>query len=321
MAVLHLRADARRIPLADGSVHAVITSPPYFGLRDYGSGEQIGLELLHDCLGWARGEDCGECYVCTMRCVARELWRVLRDDGTLWLNLGDSYAATGRSGGGAQGRRWEVCGTDATGPRGGKWSPAPDGLKPKDLVGIPWRVALALQADGWTLRQDIIWAKPNPMPESVRDRCTKGHEYVFMLSKGPRYHCDMAAIREPAVYGNHPRTVLDNTPPPPPGASPHSGLRSAPGAEAGRNRRTVWAVATRPYAGAHFAAWPAALVEPMVLAGCPEGGVVLDPFAGSGTTGRVAVQHRRRAILLDLSREYIGLQRERASGVQVEMFD
>jgi len=256
-----------------------------------------------------------------MRCVARELWRVLRDDGTLWLNLGDSYAGSSMTGGTGAGT---LAGTQHgcikahdvrfSGSR-------KTGLPPKSLVGIPWRVALALQADGWTLRQDIIWAKPNPMPESVRDRCTKGHEYVFMLSKRPRYHCDMAAIREPAVYGNHPRTVLDNTPPPPPGASPHSGLRSAPGAEAGRNRRTVWAVATRPYAGAHFAAWPAALVEPMVLAGCPEGGVVLDPFAGSGTTGRVAVQHRRRAILLDLSREYIGLQRERASGVQVEMFD
>ena len=294
MSILHIRADARRIPLADKSVHAVITSPPYFGLRDYGSGEQVGLESLHDCLGWARGEDCGECYVCTMRGVARELWRVLRDSGTLWLNLGDSYANDAKSS---------------------------TALSPKSLVGAPWRVALALQADGWTLRQDIIWAKPNPMPESVRDRCTKGHEYVFMLSKGPRYYCDMAAIRERATHAGR---VVDytgdqknNTVDPEMQRTRVNGRAITVGEY--RNRRTVWNVATRPYAGAHFAVWPEALVEPMVLAGCPEGDVVLDPFAGSGTTGRVAVKHRRRAVLLDLSREYIGLQRERTSGVQVAL--
>nr|WP_314585565.1 site-specific DNA-methyltransferase [uncultured Pseudomonas sp.] len=181
--------------LPDKSVHTCVTSPPYFALRDYGVDGQIGLE--------ASPRE----FIDRLVLVFREVHRVLRDDGTLWVNMGDSYAGTGKSGGGAQGERWDECGADSTGPRGGKWSPAPRGWKQKDLMGMPWRLAFALQDDGWYLRQDIIWHKPNPMPESTRDRCTKAHEYLFLLSKSRRYHYDSDAIREPASYGPTPSGV------------------------------------------------------------------------------------------------------------------
>lgn len=181
--------------LPDKSVHTCVTSPPYFALRDYGVDGQIGLE--------ASPRE----FIDRLVLVFREVHRVLRDDGTLWVNMGDSYAGTGKSGGGAQGERWDECGTDTTGPRGGKWSPAPRGWKQKDLMGMPWRLAFALQDDGWYLRQDIIWHKPNSMPESTRDRCTKAHEYLFLLSKSRRYRYDSDAIREPASYGPTPSGV------------------------------------------------------------------------------------------------------------------
>ena len=336
--ILMLNADARRLPLADGSVHCVVTSPPYFGLRDYGGNDrQIGLEQVHDCLGWARGarlcqgDAAADCYVCTLRGVAREVWRVLRDDGTFWLNIGDSYtsATKGSGGTGASGLRDDGRSRGAmlraaahthAAQMSGSVRKLKTGLRPKSLVGAPWRVALALQADGWILRSDIIWSKPNPMPESVRDRCTKAHEYVFMLAKSPRYYYDADAIREPYVKTGPDHGFIGRQ------GGARDGVQSGGHGSAvfvqgdGRNKRGVWRVSTQPYAGAHFAVWPPALVEPMILAGCPEGGVVLDPFAGSGTTGMVAAQHRRRAILVDCNRAYLAEQaRARTSNIQVNL--
>jgi site-specific DNA-methyltransferase (adenine-specific) len=257
--------------LPDASVHCCVTSPPYWGLRDYGHDGQIGLEATP------------EAYVARMVEVFREVRRVLREDGTCWVNLGDSYATGAgkvgdRPGGGSQGDNW----------RGAKTSPnrmAIQGLKPKDLVGIPWRVAFALQADGWWLRQDIIWAKPNPMPESVRDRCTKAHEYVFLLTKSERYFYDAEAVSEAAICDRmrgpalHPDTVSTNG---------NSGLsrRAFTGT---RNRRSVWTVTTKPYSGAHFAVMPPDLVEPCILAGCPE---QCCPVCGAGYERITAKQKR-----------------------------
>jgi DNA modification methylase len=248
--------------LPDASVHCCVTSPPYWGLRDYGHDGQIGLESTP------------EAYVARMVEVFREVRRVLREDGTCWVNLGDSYATGAgkvgdRPGGGSQGDNW----------RGAKTSPnrmAIQGLKPKDLVGIPWRVAFALQADGWWLRQDIIWHKPNPMPESVRDRCTKAHEYVFLLTKSERYYYDAEAVSEPAAYAgqtgcfsglkNASRAAVA-------GRKPSGNERPEAGRVAvsdRRNRRSVWTITTKPYSGAHFAVMPADLVEPCIKAGCPD---------------------------------------------------
>jgi DNA modification methylase len=263
----------RTIP--DGSARMCVTSPPYYGLRDYGVDAQIGLEATPDA------------FVANMVEVFREVRRVLADDGTLWLNLGDSYAATGKSGGGDQGKRWEECGADTSGPRGGKWSPAPDGYKPKDLLGIPWRVAFALQADGWYLRSDIIWHKPNPMPESVRDRPTKAHEYVFLLSKQPRYYYDAEAVREPhataatnkryrltpaeyeaAKAGSYHDHSCDATQ----GMMQKSKPRVVMRHPSGKNARTVWTITPRPFKGAHFATFPAELAERCIKAGSSERG-------------------------------------------------
>ena len=290
---LLINANAKHIPLADNSVNCVVTSPPYYGLRDYGAGDQIGLEQTPDD------------YVNAMVQVFREVWRVLRDDGTVWLNLGDSYASSGEK---TTGRNDpEKYGTDAGGKIKAGKTP---GLKPKDLIGIPWRVAFALQADGWWLRQDIIWHKPNPMPESVKDRCTKAHEYIFLLTKSARYWYDHEAIKEdfadermgnPGGGGHYAATI--------PGQEPHKGLSKGVwnenGATSGRNKRSVCTVTTKPYPGSHYAVFPPDLIEPCVLAGCPEGGTVLDPFAGSGTTLMVARKHRRNAIGLDLNFEYL----------------
>jgi len=281
------------------SVHTCISSPPYFGLRDYGVDGQIGLESIPDCLGWATGERCGACFVCTLVDVYREVWRVLRDDGTCWVNLGDSYASTGgqspQSGKLFKGRarqRDNVCiSARIRTPH----------IKPKNLMGMPWRVALAMQADGWYLRQDIIWSKPNPMPESVRDRCTKAHEYLFLLSKSPKYYFDAAAIAEPASPNTHARLSQNVE------AQIGSDRAHAGGKTNGRNKRSVWTVATKPYSEAHFATFPPALIEPCVLAGCPAGGIVLDHFGGSGTTGEVAESLGRNAILIELNPSYAQL--------------
>lgn len=294
----------RRMPAE--SVHTCVTSPPYFGLRDYGHDGQIGLEPTPDE------------FVAALVEVFREVRRVLRDDGTLWLNLGDSYArnpAKGQHKPGQSGGKNAYVYDNGNGRASATF--LGDGIKEKDLIGIPWRVAFALQADGWYLRQDIIWHKPNPMPESVRDRCTKSHEYIFLLTKSPKYYYDHEAMREPAVKKPQkmqadPETVRKKA------VGPHS--RGKEGfnhqyadpdrvwaADGKRNRRSVWTVTTKPFKGAHFATFPPALIEPCVLAGCPEGGVVLDPFGGSGTTAGVALKHGRNAILCELNAEYAEL--------------
>lgn len=291
--------------LPDASVHCCVTSPPYWGLRDYGHDGQIGLESTPDA------------YVARIVKVFREVRRVLRDDGTLWLNLGDSYAATTKQSGRNDHDRphnGETRGTYDVGTAGAKTKlrVSLGSLKPKDLCGIPWRVAFALQADGWWLRQDIIWHKPNPMPESVRDRCTKAHEYVFLLTKSERYYYDAEAVSEalsgkPHAPGN--KCVAD---------AGHlrndfgtDAMQRVWGASGRRNRRSVWTVTTKPYSGAHFAVMPSDLVEPCIKAGCPEGGIVLDPFAGSGTTLAVAAELGRSGIGCELNPDYIALAERR----------
>jgi DNA modification methylase len=272
MTVVMHTGDCRDVlkTLAANSVHCVCTSPPYWALRSYLPDDhkdkklELGIE-----------ETPGE-HVANIVEVFREVRRVLRPDGTCWVNYGDSYAATGKSGGGVQGERWEFAGADYTGPLGGKWRPAPNGLKPKDLVGMPWRIAFALQADGWWLRSDIIWAKPNPMPESVTDRPTKAHEYVFLLTKSARYFYDAAAVREnfsDARMGNpgcpSPKAAMI------PGQSPHTfGTKVWDrGADlGGRNLRSVWTIATAPFSEAHFATFPPKLAETCIKAGTSEKG-------------------------------------------------
>ena len=303
MSVRIINADCRDAlrQMPAGSVHCCVTSPPYFGLRDYGHDDQIGLEPTPDE------------FVSAMVAVFRDVRRVLRNDGTLWLNLGDSYAAGGMGAG--SGKQLTNRGTSAGGHMN-KPRKAPDGLKPKDLIGIPWRVAFALQADGWYLRQDIIWHKPNPMPESVKDRCTKAHEYLFLLSKSSRYHFDAEAIQEAAL---RPEGAGNKTHK---GATAYAdgdekmrtkvGLTEI-GARETRNKRSVWTVPTQPFADAHFATFPPALIEPCILAGCPAGGTVLDPFGGAGTTGLVADRHGRDAILIELNPEYAAMAGARIS--------
>jgi site-specific DNA-methyltransferase (adenine-specific) len=297
--------------MPDAFVQACVTSPPYFGLRDYGMDGQIGLEATPDA------------FVARLVEVFREVRRVLRDDGTLWLNLGDSYAGSTMTGGNA--------GINSSGGSDGfkqkrqfaRSSETP-GLKSKDMIGIPWRVAFALQADGWYLRQDIIWHKPNPMPESVTDRCTKAHEYVFLLSKSPRYYFDADAMREPAVtYGRQGRGDADQ---PKQAAIAASGFRNDGGlkddfSRETRNRRSVWTVTTKPFKGAHFATFPPDLIEPCILAGCPVGGVVLDPFGGSGTTAGVALKNGRKAVLCELNPEYAAMIPARIAAIAGETPD
>jgi DNA modification methylase len=298
------------------SIHCVVTSPPYWGLRDYDVDEQLGLESTP------------EEYVAKLVGVFSEVRRVLRPDGTLWLNLGDSYAAGGRGGGGSYMAERKDGSWQRQAIANGYRS-APPGLKPKDLVGIPWRVAFALQADGWYLRSDIIWSKPNPMPESVRDRPTKAHEYVFLMAKSGKYHYDADAIKE-SVTGNAHHRGSGVNPKATPGKNEQSGDRrrsgfnkrwkvkqnasfsaSVTGVVERRNRRTVWTIPTKPFPDAHFATFPPALVIPCIDAGCPEGGVVLDPFAGAGTTGVVAADRGCRFIGIDINPEYCEMARER----------
>jgi DNA modification methylase len=273
-----------------------------------------------------------EAYVAELVAVFREVRRVLRDDGTLWLNLGDSYAGGGSgpdTGSTLAGtRNNQNAAKDAklaliaSQRRDGALVPRSDlkmpGLKPKDLIGIPWRVAFALQADGWYLRQDIIWAKPNPMPESVQDRCTKAHEYLFLLSKAPTYYFDAEAIEEAAAYpeGNGLLESNKYADALVAGAVEHrtkAGLAKI-GPRETRNKRSVWTVATKPFKEAHFATYPPELIAPCILAGSPKGGLVLDPFGGAGTTGLVADRLGREALLIELNPDYAALARRRLEG-------
>ena len=280
--------------MPDGIVNTCVTSPPYFGLRDYGHAGQIGLEPTPDE------------FVAKLVTVFREVRRVLRDDGTLWLNIGDSYTSGGRTHERDPDAKNVAVGT------GAKRAALPDGLKPKDLIGIPWMLAFALRADGWYLRQEIIWHKPNPMPESVTDRCTKSHEQIFLMAKSASYYFDAEAMKEPSVT-NDPRRPYTSK-----GAKDLDGRsewKSGQARDKGdfslRNKRSVWTVTTKPFKGAHFATFPPDLIEPCILAGAPAGGIVLDPFFGSGTTGQVAQALGRQFIGIELNDAYKPLQDER----------
>lgn len=350
-----LVGDCREVlrTLPRQSVQTCVTSPPYFGLRDYGTGEWEGGDAACDHKGGARqsavstlvgnghggdkplspylqgqtkpmGSVCTKCgasrvdrqigleptpdeFVEALVEVFREVRRVLRDDGTVWLNLGDSYNSGGRTSQVAPGGVVGQPGMRATPQR----PPVIQGVKQKDLVGIPWIVAFALRADGWYLRSDIVWHKPNPMPESVTDRPTRSHEFIFLLSKRPRYYYDADAIREQdsgrgsgnGFVRDHRLTYQD--------ADGGRGNTEQWTPGGGRNKRDVWTVASKPYSGAHFATFPPDLIEPCVLAGAPVDGVVLDPFNGAGTTGMVAVRNRRRYIGVELNPDYAQMARDR----------
>ncbi len=354
--------------MPERSVDCCVTSPPYFGLRDYGTAEweggdpgcdhSVGGQVQDNkapgaiVSGVRPGCDASKCkkcgairvdsqigleptpdaYVAKLVAVFREVRRVLRDDGTLWLNLGDSYAGSwGNAGGHNRGngkQRDITVGSvvkDQSDRNGDFVPPGARGfkelcIKPKDLIGIPWRVAFALQADGWYLRQDIIWHKPNPMPESVTDRCTKAHEYVFLLSKSARYYFDSEAIKEPCSEATHERAKYRWKRTQNGGGSKESMQGHnydndfgdmAVDLEKGKNKRSVWTVNTKPYKGAHFATFPPALIDPCILAGSRKGGVVLDPFNGSGTTGEVAILNGRRYVGIELNAKYIKLAETR----------
>lgn len=274
-----LNADCREAlqELPSSSVHCCVTSPPYYGLRDYGVDGQTGTE------------DTLEGFVSTLVSVFAEVHRVLRDDGTLWLNLGDGYAKNKR-----------------------------DGAKPKDLLGVPWRVAFALRDFGWYLRSEVIWHKPNAVPESVKDRCTKSHETLFLLTKSPKYQYDYAAIMEPAKWERWGDQTEKKTHP---GAAGHLGGKTVgqlPVRDK-KNKRSVWSIPTRGYSGAHFAVFPERLVEPCILAGCPLGGVVLDPFAGAGTSGVVALRHARKFIGIEINPEYCEMANARLTQVMASL--
>ena len=325
--------DALDLFVEPKSVQMCVTSPPYFGLRDYGVDGQLGLEKTP------------ELYIEQMVSVFRSVRNVLRDDGTLWLNIGDSYAANGTPGKSnlaELGKRYAGGGHKRDQLEKPK-KIVPFGLKQKDLIGIPWMLAFALRADGWYLRQDIIWAKPNPMPESVTDRCTKSHEYLFLLSKSAKYFIDPEGMKEPAVKGasgsqfhtgktgEHQQGRASTKPRSKADTFKREGSKrevAIPGQSVGthrpdrdeseysldtRNRRSVWTVATRPYKGAHFATFPSALIEPCILAGSRPGDLVLDPFMGSGTTAQVALQHGRRTIGCELNAEYLPLILQRTA--------
>lgn len=306
--------------LPDESVQCVVTSPPYWGLRDYGVEGQIGLEATP-----------AE-FVSRMVEVFREVRRVLRKDGTCWVNLGDSYAATTKGSSGKGDKQISNAGTLLADR---SWS-IPAGLKPKDLVGIPWRVAFALQADGWWLRQDIVWSKPNPMPESVTDRCTKAHEYIFLLTKAERYYYDAEAIKEPASWPEGPNSPGSITSPYGQGFTRKNGVAvsdgrkalrsdiedrhrsSIPGGQSlqavpdgRRNKRSVWTMATAPFSEAHFATFPPELPELCINAGSKPGDTILDPFSGAGTTALVADRLQRHAIGIELNPEYAAMSERR----------
>jgi DNA modification methylase len=300
--------------LDDNSIDCCVTSPPYWGLRDYGCDMQIGLEKTP------------EAYISKLVEVFREVNRVLKDEGTLWLNLGDSYAGSNRGAGAAVDPGTLSYGwSNKAMPKESLRSKIP-GYKPKDLIGIPWMAAFALRADGWYLRMDNVWAKPNPMPESVTDRPTKSHEYMFLLSKSPHYYYDADAIKEPIVTPKEDKACHGF------GAitgkykekyrSTKSGENWNIPEDGLRNKRSVWNIATKPYIEAHFATYPEELIEPCIKAGCPGEGIVLDPFMGSGTTGAVALRLNRRFIGFELNSEYIKLANKRifSSSATLNMF-
>jgi DNA modification methylase len=307
--------------LGDESVHCVVTSPPYWGLRDYGHEGQIGLEKTP------------QEFVARMVEVFREVRRVLRKDGVCFVNLGDSYAGASANGGQhdfssstlKKDGRHEASrvATLAKSKEASRPQPAvkrETQCKPKDLIGIPWRVALALQDDGWWLRQDIIWHKPNPMPESVTDRCTKAHEYIFLLTKSERYWWDQEAIKE-VGSGRTPGNVnykYDGLA----GHETKAGiLKQSQIPQMDRNKRSVWTIATAPFSEAHFATFPPELPEICIKAGCPKGGTVLDPFGGAGTTGLVADRLQRNAVLIELNPEYAAMARRRIDGDRGGLLD
>jgi DNA modification methylase len=290
---LLINANAKRIPLADNSVNCVVTSPPYYGLRSYlpddhpQKSNEIGLEQSP------------ERFIKMMVMVGRELWRVLRDDGTFWLNIGDSYAGSGNGSNDYRESGASISKNDNK--YKGQKPGLQKGYKRKDLMLIPHRVAMALQNDGWWVRSDIVWWK-NGTPESVKDRPTSSHEYVFLLSKSEFYYYDYESVKTPTKGGEHDkraRIARKRFP-----TDIINGIR-ATGYYPTANLRDVWKVSTVPYHGAHYAVFPPDLIEPCILAGCPEGGTVLDPFAGSGTTLMVARKHRRNAIGLDLNFDYL----------------
>ena len=327
------RETMRRWAAEGIKAQTCITSPPYYGLRDYGRDGQIGLE------------ETPQMYVDAMVEVFRCVWDVLEDDGTLWLNIGDTYYNY-------RGRTDAFCKQTVSKTMQDLPSHSPtrnnklEGLKGKDLIGIPWMLAFALRADGWYLRQDIIWHKPNPMPESVKDRCTKAHEYIFLLSKSDKYHFDSAAIEEPiqdvtalrmlrGVSDTHknvngaPGQTKHSMNQPRPNVRKefdssmggggtsfvgHSGYKKADGTlmiKPTRNKRSVWTVNTKPFKGAHFAVFPEELIEPCILAGAPSNGIVLDPFMGSGTTAAMALRLGRQYLGCELNEDYKPLQESR----------
>lgn len=307
--------------MADESVNCVITSPPYYGLRDYGVDGQIGLE------------ETPEEYINSLVAIFREVKRVLKKDGTLWLNIGDSYAGSGKGAWSNKQDQKEVYVPDADSPQA-KMKKTFEGIKAKDLIGIPWMLAFALRADGWYLRQDIIWAKPNAMPESTRDRCTKSHEYIFLLSKSSKYYFDFESIMEPRIGMNNDmpagskgafgpcqsryRASGNKERKPRPTPLDHL-CGSVPYVEGNplKRKRDVWNIATKPYKEAHFATFPEALVEPCLLAGCPDGGTALDPFAGAGTVGVVCKKQGKNFIGIELNPEYATLATKRIENTEI----
>ena len=299
------RETMRRWAKEGVKAQTCVTSPPYYGLRDYGHEGQIGLE------------ETPEQYIAAMIDVFRCVWDVLEDDGTLWLNIGDSWASTAQ---GTFNSPQKIAKDNAD--VYANFRPKV-GLPPKNLIGIPWRLAFALQADGWILRQDIIWHKPNPMPESVQDRCTKAHEYIFLMSKSSKYYFDHEAIQEQATtHENRPSGVVRdrvydyNSKQKEMGRSRGGEETSEP---TSRNKRSVWTVNTKPYAGAHFAVFPTELIEPCIMAGAPIGGIVLDPFMGSGTTAQVAQQLGRKYLGCELNPAYKELQDRRVAQQSLEL--
>lgn len=329
--IIHGDALSTLKTLPDESVNCCVTSPPYYNLRNYGVEGQIGLE------------ETPEEYIEKLVEIFREVRRVLKKDGTLWVNIGDSYAGSGKGASNYPDNAKKYKQGTNNGSIGTFLSKTVSAYcKPKDLIGIPWMLAFALRADGWYLRSDIIWAKNNPMPESVKDRCTKSHEYIFFLTKSSKYYFDDEAIAEPVKESTVKRLSQPNlegqkesyTPSKANGAmkaaAPRYGgkkytespdefyrTKSAHAYEfrPKRKKRDVWMVSTQPYKGTHFATFPPKLIEPCILAGCPDGGIVLDPFAGSGTTGMVARQHGRDFILIELNENYVNLCEERTREV------
>lgn len=277
--------------LKTNTIQTIITSPPYWALRDYQSEGQLGQE------------DTPQDFIKNLCDILEEAKRVLKNDGTLWLNLGDTYVGTGHKG------EWKD--TKNTKGRNGQTIALNNkvkGLKPKNMIGIPWRVAIELQNRGWILRQDIIWHKPNPMPESVKDRCTKAHEYIFLLTKQPKYYYDNESIKEKAITnGKGGLTKKENS------KIKNTGLESNKNyqPDGKRNKRSVWSIPPAQYKEKHFAVYPEKLIEPCVLAGSKEGDIVLDIFSGTGTTGLVALKNKRKYIGIEINPKYAKMQKER----------